>query len=264
LNYSIYRYITFIIFIFIFYIINTPTANADITHKPSLTITITNVEDEILSIDLIDENGKSHLEINNTEDDFIDFWGTFISEGYKEKNNKVKYYVHSGVPRYFKVHLTLSNNKVIETNYISTRNFNSEVVVNAQNGKIKEKHSIPINIPLLLIIICATIIIELMIASIFKIKETMPIFYANITTQLILHTTIISFFLLASSYVMLLAIPLIFMILECIIPFVEYKIYRSRIKSVNRRKLFTYTIVANVVTFFLSIPSPIFLLKLFL
>jgi hypothetical protein len=96
--------------------------------------------------------------------------------------------------------------------------------------------------------IITTLIIELIVALIMKIKAMKTIIITNLITQIILHIfTILVLYLLGY-------LPLLVCILaEIFIVLIEFLIYKSRLKEYSKLKLFLYSFIANFCSFGLSV-----------
>ena len=100
-------------------------------------------------------------------------------------------------------------------------------------------------ISLSLIAMIITTLTELIIAKFMKMKNYEIIFVTNIITQLFLHINTINLF----SFNTYDREPIITIFLELIIWFVEFLIYTMMFSESNEKKIFTYVMIANIVTF---------------
>lgn len=100
-----------------------------------------------------------------------------------------------------------------------------------------------INLSLIAMVI--TISVELIIARFMNIKNYKIIFVTNFVTQLFLHINTINCF----SYNTYDYEWIIIVFLEFIIWFVEFLIYTMLIPECSKKKIFTYVMIANIVTF---------------
>jgi len=89
------------------------------------------------------------------------------------------------------------------------------------------------------------VVIELVIAIFFKIKIYKLIIKVNILTQILLHLILVLTFYNFDSTIWYIE----FYILEISIVFIEFFFYKSYIKNYNLKKLFIYSVVANITTF---------------
>lgn len=102
-----------------------------------------------------------------------------------------------------------------------------------------------------------TIGAELLIAVLFKIKRYRLIIVTNFVTQVFLH--LLTFILF--TYIVPYSLAILFAI-ELFIWVIEYKVYRKCIKDVDREKIISYVLTANIITFFITFAMPI-LVQLF-
>lgn len=100
-------------------------------------------------------------------------------------------------------------------------------------------------ISLSLIAMIITTLTELIIATFMKMENYEIIFVTNIITQLFLHINTINLF----SFNTYDREPIITIFLELIIWFVEFLIYTMMFSESNEKKIFTYVMMANIVTF---------------
>lgn len=108
---------------------------------------------------------------------------------------------------------------------------------------IGKRESNVINLSLIAMVI--TISIELIIARCMNIKHYKVIFLTNLITQLFLHINTINLFSLDTFN----SEPIITIFLEFIIWFVEFLIYMIMFSEYSEKKIFTYVMIANIVTF---------------
>lgn len=90
-----------------------------------------------------------------------------------------------------------------------------------------------------------TLVIEVLIAVMFEIrgkKQWITMITINLLTQILLNIALMLFkgFLFT---------PLIYLLVECIIIFIEYKIYKRYFENSYQYKVKVYAIVANVISF---------------
>lgn len=120
---------------------------------------------------------------------------------------------------------------------------NMSIEAMERSSWLAERESNVINLSLIAMVI--TILIELIIARFMKIKHYKIIFFTNIITQLFLHINTINLFSL-NTYD---RESIITIFLEFIIWFVEFLIYMMMFSECNEKKIFTYVMLANIVTF---------------
>ncbi|WBW96264.1 hypothetical protein [Oceanirhabdus sp. W0125-5] len=98
----------------------------------------------------------------------------------------------------------------------------------------------------LFIIVCPivfTIIIEVIIALFFRIKELKVIVWTNIATQIFIQLTFRGIINSMDNYYLNL------LFLEIVVFIIEYLNYRKNIESINEKKILLYTLIANGVTY---------------
>ena len=96
-----------------------------------------------------------------------------------------------------------------------------------------------------LIAMLITITAELIIAKLMKIKHYRIILITNILTQLFLHINTINLFSIYTFKTQ----PIVIIFLEFIIWFTEYIIYSVTFSDCSKKKIFTYVMIANIITF---------------
>lgn len=257
--------------------------NADMGPKPSITIGLQNINTDNYIIDLLvyDETGegyKSPLNYNGngeqaTETEYdglekitieqlktlhnINYDG-WISEstrwrsyllmsdcsGNPSHSHRFSYF---GTPETYKV--VIINNVTGETritDVIHREDFSSHITidVNTMNVISKSNNADQIfNIKIISIALIVTIIIEIIIALIMKIKNIKIIFIVNLITNIILQLVL-----------MYMPVPYIstFTIMEILIVIVEYLMYRKFLKDVSKNKIIIYTLIANIASALLT------------
>lgn len=120
---------------------------------------------------------------------------------------------------------------------------NMSIEAMERSSWLAKRESNVINLSLIAMVITTSI--ELIIARFMKIKHYKIIFFTNIITQLFLHINTINLFSL-NTYD---REPIITIFLEFIIWFVEFLIYMMMFSECNEKKIFTYVMLSNIVTF---------------
>ncbi|MGN1298677.1 MAG: hypothetical protein ACI4UE_01675 [Candidatus Scatovivens sp.] len=255
------------------------SSNADMGIKPSITINLKNMKTQNYLIDILvfDETGKYYskpLNYNGNEgeqysEDYnslrtitveqlkilhdINFDG-WISEGTRwnpyllfadcSGNSKHEHYFsYYGTPETYKVVIVLDNGEIRVTDVIHRTDFQSEITIDVNNMKISERGNILTSLKAILIPLILTIIIEIIIALLMKFKNIKVIFIANVITNILLQ-------------ILLINIPLTyisnFVILEILVFIAEYLIYTKFLKDIDKSKILSYTLLANLITAILT------------
>ena len=253
------------------------TARADMGPKSSLEIIVSNPPKGQYYLDLlVDYNGKTIYKniINESEYDTdkikilkeyrYDNWRPALLTGTRyplhgkligtpEGNKMVHNFSYFGVPDRFKIIILTSDNKVIVSNEIHRKTFNSTVYYNFKTNSAKEKPIILSYLLQFLFTCSCTLVIEGIILLLFRfnIKQNWkPFLTINIITQIFLNFTLSVVMFsqgLLSAYIWYIPLELIILIVE-IICFRKYLNQHSKL----RRTLFAIT--ANVVSFATGFP----------
>lgn len=253
---------------------------ADIGPKPSLDILVKGIASEDYYLDLL---------VN--QDNVTDYFDTSIYrdidrlKSYKDKEGyhpalavgskvpvfgKLTYeeklkdgYLHSfsylGVPSEFKIVILTVDNKLIVSDKVERKLFNSkmEFDLTKENvgqdilesaGEVKEIFPISYIIKNTLIRIVICLFIEILIAFIFRFRKLSSyklIFKINILTQILLNLGIQGTSLFYGS----LASISIYIILEIFILIFECKYYINNISEHSKKRRLIYAILANIISF---------------
>lgn len=176
---------------------------------------------------------------------------------YNSKNKSAKYILSYdyGIIHNVKILVETDNGNIISDilnykQYIQEKygynNSKNIVVFDCNTGIISTHIGFNVLLEYLLAMI-TTVIIELLIAILFKLKKYFKtIIITNILTQIILHTiTFILFtFVLHYNFIILL-------LLEFIIWYLEYRIYIKYFENIEKTKIIKYVITANLISFIL-------------
>ncbi len=257
-----------------------PIASADIGPKPSVTIYVENFESKDYMLDLLvpedyiyfDDQGFNHKYPENLKESPLykyneDGWRaahirTSLLDGslYGDYDEQTGLMIHRfgyvGTPSAFKIIAQTNTGELITSNTVEPRQFDAEIKFNLQNGDVKilNKDLMSKIKDLLLynhhkgtdqflLRVLLTVFIELLIAVlIFRIKNWAVISITNIVTQLILNVTIYMMFYFTTNYILTLVL------IESIVIGLEFMVYFKFIPAINRRKLFVYTLTANIVS----------------
>lgn len=159
------------------------------------------------------------------------------------------------VPKEFKIIYEDKEGNISVSNKITTNKFFAAAVYDFEKNQLQEMNASFIYLHNLTVTfgfvfkLLLTIVIELLIFSWFKsIRRKKPIVITNILTQIYLNVVFV-----ASYYTFLREYPLaIFLYLEVSIIYIEYKIYKKYCEYQDKRKLLTYSILANLITMLLG------------
>ena len=260
-----------LLFLFICFFIFSPynKVNADMGPKPSITIKLDNMETTDYLIDLLvyDEKGVEYIqeanyrghdltnkEINNLHNINYNNWISastrrLIFSDCKGNNNFKHYFSYIGVPKTYKIVIINNKNGNIRVSKTFHRKeLNSSIELNVTSMKTIKKIELGTTIKTVLIALIITLITEIIIAYLMRIRQIKTIIFVNlltnITLQLLLCVT-------PFSYLMS------FLVLEFFIIILEYMLYRKYLNAINNKKIIIYTIVANVISLSLTIFIPI-------
>jgi hypothetical protein len=249
------------------------TASADMGPKPSVTINVRNFESQSYKLDLLVKESDTSLKYENFNKRYPEtlkdtaiykyreggwiaahirdsiLWGSLTGTIDTSGNIMVHKFSYFGVPKTFKVIMEYDNGKVLVSDEITPGQFNAQVVYDAKSNKI---YTIPNNMqdminPIKLTVI--TILIELLLALIFRISPLWLVVLVNFLTQVILQAFMYGTYYIVSPE----SIDITFLVLEVIIPFVEYLLYKKFARPVNKKRLISYVITANIITLIVGI-----------
>lgn len=274
--------------IFIFLMILLPLyASADTGPKPSITIHVKNYKSTSYKLDLLVKEGYRGLKYDDfnknkkypesykemplyryRENGWIAehirnflLFGSLEGELNQHTNLMEHKFSYHGVPETFKVIIQYDNGEIYVSKEITPIQFKAEIVLDLATGEI---YKIPMSVRDLWYafkLLAITIIIELIVSLLFKIKSKKIVILANVITQPILQLLIY----LSFKFISYKAAYVVFYILEVIIVFVEYFIYKKYINSNNKEcsftqtpvpskgKLFTFSLTANLLTFIVGL-----------
>lgn len=259
----VFKKVMIVALIMIAIVISTNIVKADMGAKPSITIHLKNMKTTAYTIDLLTKNNPEEFNRKIT-DKYISYvdkaiykynkdgwvattlrnsilWGNI--EGNTERTHTFSYF---GTPTEFKVIIQFADGKV-KTSDVFKRNtltYNMYLDVDTMTGSENEQTAVRktdyITIAKCLII---TIVVELIIALIMKIDYFETIIIVNIITQACLQGGLL---LNLTSYLKG------FIILEIGIFVFEYLIYSIFFTRVTNKKIFIYTLLANLATAYLT------------
>ena len=152
----------------------------------------------------------------------------------------VHFFNYFGVPSTFKVVIINNDTGEIKvTGVITRQELQSDITINVDTMRsYRNKSNLNIIGSLIL-----TIVIEIVIALIMKIKHIKLIFIVNLITNIILQ-------------LVLMYIPLpymfLFLIMEITVIVSEYLIYEKYFTNISEKKIISYTLIANILSALLT------------
>lgn len=241
---------------------------ADTGPKPSIDVKIKNLKTSNYILDLFiydkeaakkDEGpqvwgnpGLSDDEIQQLYKLNYDGWisvstraGSIIFSDCKGNEKHQNSFGYFGTPEVYKIVIINNDTGEIKiSKKIVRKEFNSEVTIDYNDMKVEETN---INIVKTLIItslaLILTIIIELVIAVLFKTKNYITIAITNLISNVLLQILLLVF---TSNY------TLVFVIGELLVIGAELLVYLLRFKNISKAKTTVYTLVANIATILLT------------
>ncbi|MCM1988893.1 hypothetical protein [Oceanirhabdus seepicola] len=268
-------YMSFLGLIILLSIIYPVKAFADIGPKPTITILVTGYEDRDYLLDLLSNEEMDRLKDKPTDEKELDLYN-YNEDGWKalnvrtgwvsgslkgEYNSESEKMIHNfgyRPPETFRIIVRKNNGDIVVSNEVTPNQFDAIVTFNLKSGKAevvkkniigkmrdisKEHHFLPLVLLIILVPIVFTIIIEIIIALFFKIKELKVLFWTNILTQILLQITFRGVIDSRYNYYFTL------FLLEMGVFLIEYLIYRKTIKSINQKRILLYTLIANGITY---------------
>lgn len=163
-------------------------------------------------------------------------WGKCIGNAEYEH-----FFNYFGTPDKYK--LVIINNDTGETkvsNVINRKDFTSYVTIDYNTMEVSQHGSI-INI---LMALFTTILVEIIVAFIMKMKNTKIILVTNLVSNIILQLILI----LVPVFPYLLK----FIFMEILVVLFEFLIYKKYMKNQPHNKILLYTLIANILTALLT------------
>lgn len=234
---------------------------ADMGPKPSITTKIKNINTSNYLIDLLvfDEDGTGYTSdmepCGLTEDQTktlydINYdgwisastrWHKYLLNSDCKGNSKFEnIFSYFGTPETYKI-LIINNDtgEIKVSDVVNRKEFNSYVTIDYNTMKVRQQ-SIPFNGINTLIVLLITILVEVFIALIMKMKNIKTIIITNFITNIILQLVLI--FVPLGSYI------LKFVIMEILVILFEFLIYKKFMKDQPQNKILIYTLIANILT----------------
>jgi hypothetical protein len=241
---------------------------ADTGPKPSIDVKIKNLKTDNYIIDLFvydkekanKSEGPSVFGHPGLTDDEIqqlyelnyDGWisittraGAIIFSDCKGNKEHINDFGYFGTPEVYKIVIINNDTGEIKiSDKIVRKEFNSVVEVDYNNMKVVETNiNIAKTLIIAAIVLVLTIVIELVIALLFKTKNYITIAITNLITNVSLQALLLLF---TSNYL------LVFIIGEVLVITAELIVYLLRLKDISKAKTIIYTLVANLVTILIS------------
>lgn len=154
------------------------------------------------------------------------------------------FFNYFGTPDTYRV--VIINNDTGETkitDVINRTDFQSNITIDIDTMGVVTKASSSRIIKTFAIALILTIVVEIIIALIMKIKNIKTIFITNLITNIILQLSLI--------YI---PIPymITFIIMEILVILSEYLIYKKYFSDITKNKIISYTLIANIISAFLT------------
>lgn len=178
---------------------------ADVGPKPSVTVYVKNFDDKDYYLDLLTRNPQvSFDDFNNRSYDESykqlglykynqDGWlathiryhllfGALTGEYHSRNHMMVHRFSYRGVPKHFKIIVEKSNGEMIISNAIELKQFNARVIFDMRTGKVSKVPYISYGFFYFILLIVLTIVIEIFVASYFKMRFFSLIVITNVST----------------------------------------------------------------------------------
>ena len=163
-------------------------------------------------------------------------------------NAKYEHFFNYAIP--YKYKLVIINNDTGETkvsNVVNRKYFTSYVTIDYNTMKVRQHGSI-INIfdsiINILMVLFTTILVEIIVAFIMKMKNTKIILATNLVSNIILQLILI--------LVPVVPYLLKFIFMEILVVLFEFLIYKKYMKNQPHNKILLYTLIANILTALLT------------
>lgn len=233
------------------------TVFADTGPKPSINVALKNMNSTNYKIDLLSDFSDKKDYIDDIVDQYSkykdepiykyhekDWYATtlrnFLLHGSIEGNkNRSHTFTYFGVPTEFKVIVQMPDGSIRVSELLEKKAFDYDVTIDVNDMKVVNENK-DIDIFNYIKILLITVIIELLIALLFKTKKYYVIIITNIITN-----TLLQFAMFKNSSILL------FIMFEIIIFISEFFIYLRYI-DINKKKLLLYTLLANLITMLLT------------
>lgn len=256
---KMFRY--FIFFFVIFAIFSLCVVKADTGLKPSILIYLKNMEGSDYFIDLLTYSDSNEY-INSYNSSLLEHGEDYRDEpiykyndngwvaralrdqslwGLVEGNDKHQhYYTYFGTPSVFKVIIQMPDGSIRVSDVIKRQQYATTLYLDVNTMKFFQVEHVMYRGAAKCILI--TVIVELIIALLMKLKYVKSIIIVNIITNTIFQILLYYLFNFVDLYLYG------FFIMEFLIFIVEFIIYRIIMKGQKTKKIALYTFIANLVT----------------
>lgn len=254
-------------------------AYSDVGPKPSVTIHVKNFSVQTYYLDLLEQSEDSlfdslnekypesykELELYKYREGnwmakhirFKLLFGELQGEYDRQSNMMVHRFSYHGVPQTFKVIVQDEAGNLIVSNEVTPNQFSASLLLDLQTGKLEVVKGIYVDFIgnlgslLLTVVICMalTVLIESVIAILYKIRPIRLVIAANVVTQAFLHTILIALYY-SKQYT---AMHSAFIAIELVVPIMEYLIYKTRLPETSTKTLAAYVLIANLSTFLIGL-----------
>jgi hypothetical protein len=172
--------------------------------------------------------------------------------GEKDGDNMIHHFYYVGVPDKFRIIILTSDNKIITSDVIKSKAFNSVVYYDYATNKVTKK-SVIFNYIIAFLITCSsTLLIEGIILLLFgfSLKKNYKAFLIiNIVTQLCLYCA-----LLFAMYIKGISAALsIYIVAEVYIFCTEIMLFLKYFTPQKKKRIIAYALTANILSFFSGI-----------
>ncbi len=163
-----------------------------------------------------------------------------------------------GIPYAFNLVLQYESGEVVVSDLGTNDKFNGMVLYDVESGSVenitmldKEFYMLYYQTILyMLLCVAITLVVEILISLLFKIRPFKVLILTNIATQILLHTAILTTYRFLSYFIII-----ALFIYEIIIWVIEYIVYKKFAKSLSGKSIGRYVFIANLVSMILSFPS---------
>ena len=171
-------------------------------------------------------------------------WDKYLLFADCNGNSKHKHrFSYFGTPETYKVIIIDKNTgKTKVTNIIHREEFTSNITIDVNNMNVEKTldfGTILIGNKDNIIALITTIIIEISIALIMKIKKIKTIVLENILTNTILQLALMY---IPAQYI------ITFIFMEILVIIIEYLINKKLFKEISKNRIITYTLIANIIS----------------
>ncbi len=235
---------------------------ADTGPKPTINVTLKNMKDSNYLIDLMSDFSNKENLIDGIVERYNDYkerniytyhednWYAtairdFLLWGNIEGNSTHEHsFTYFGVPSEFKVIIEFSDGTLKVSEKIQKTSFNFDVTIDVNDMKVISKTEDKNSVWNFIKIIALTIVVETLIAFLFKTGKYYFIAVVNLITNACLQLAMM-YLVTVSNYIWY------FIGFELIVVGLEYLFYIKNLK-ISKTKILIYTLVANLVTAILT------------